>query len=143
MKVENLVLAKCIKNIDPWSDKNTGLEIGKYYVIEEINIGQSKSSIKINGKSYNSILFEYYNDYLEEIDIYKSYFRRIGVEWMNNEVKYLIIDHKGNVVPFDILDIDFSVKEIVSRNIKEAKRYTTKKDLFNYLRKFLKGENNE
>ena len=66
MKVENLVLAKCIKNIDPWSDKNTGLEIGKYYVIEEINIGQSKSSIKINGKSYNSILFEYYNDYLEE-----------------------------------------------------------------------------
>ena len=62
---------------------------------------------------------------------------------MNKEVKWLIIDHKGNVVPFDILDIDLSVKEIVSRNIKEAKRYTTKKDLFNYLRKFLKGENNE
>ena len=62
---------------------------------------------------------------------------------MNKEVKCLIIDNKRNVVPFDILDIDLSVKEIVSRNIKEAKRYTTKKDLFNYLRKFLKGENNE
>ena len=62
---------------------------------------------------------------------------------MNKEVKWLIIDNEGNVVPFDILDIDLSVKEIVSRNIKEAKRYTTKKDLFNYLRKFLKGENNE
>ena len=62
---------------------------------------------------------------------------------MNKKVKCLIIDHKGNVVPFDILDIDLSVKEIVSRNIKEAKRYTTKKDLFNYLRKFLKGDSNE
>ena len=56
---------------------------------------------------------------------------------MNKEVKWLIIDQEGNVIPFDILDIDLSVKEIVSRNIKEAKRYTTKKDLFNYLRKFL------
>ena len=62
---------------------------------------------------------------------------------MNKEVKCLIIDQEGNVIPFDLLDIDLSVKEIVSRNIKEAKRYTTKKDLFNYLRKFLKGENNE
>ena len=62
---------------------------------------------------------------------------------MNKEVKCLIIDHKGNVIPFDILDIDLSVKEIVSRNIKEAKRYTTKKDLFDYLRKFLKGDSNE
>ena len=62
---------------------------------------------------------------------------------MNREVKFLIIDQEGNVIPFDLLDIDLSVKEIVSRNIKEAKRYTTKKDLFNYLRKFLKGENNE
>ena len=59
---------------------------------------------------------------------------------MNNEVKCLIIDHKGNVIPFDLLDIDLSVKEIVSRNIKEAKRYTTKKDLFDYLRKILKGD---
>lgn len=72
MKLNELVLAKCIRNIDPWGDKNTRLEIGKYYVIEEIQIGQSNSSIKINGKSYNSILFEYYNDYLEEINIYYS-----------------------------------------------------------------------
>ena len=72
MKIEDLVLGKCIRNIDPWGDKDTELEIGKYYVIEEIHIGQSNSSIKINGKSYNSILFEYYNDYLEEIDIYHS-----------------------------------------------------------------------
>ena len=62
---------------------------------------------------------------------------------MNREVKCLIIDHKGNVVPFDLLDIDLSVKEIVSRNIKETKRYTTNKDLFDYLRKFLKGESND
>ena len=61
---------------------------------------------------------------------------------MNKEVKCLIIDNEGNVIPFDISDIDLSVKEIVSRNIKEAKRYTTRKDLFDYLRKFLKGESN-
>ena len=72
MKCKDLVLAKCIKNIDTWGDKNTGLEIDKYYVVEEIHIGQSNSSIKINGKIYNSILFEYYNDYLEKIDIYHS-----------------------------------------------------------------------
>lgn len=72
MKIDELVLAKCIKNIDPWGDKETGLEIGKYYVVEEIHIGQSNSSIKINGKVYNSILFEYYNDHLELLDVYHS-----------------------------------------------------------------------
>ena len=51
---------------------------------------------------------------------------------MNKEVKWLIIDNEGNVVPFDILDIYLSVKEIVSRNIKEAKRYTTK-EVENYI----------
>lgn len=81
MKTEELVLAKCIRNIDTWGDKNIGLEIDKYYVVEEIDIGQSHSSVKINGKSYNSILFEYYNDYLEKFDIYHSkyspYFRGV------------------------------------------------------------------
>ena len=62
---------------------------------------------------------------------------------MNKEVKWLIIDQEGNLIPFDILDINLSVKEIVSRNIKEIKRYTTNKDLFDYLRKFLKGESND
>ena len=72
MKLNELVLAECIKNIDPMRDENIGLEVGKYYVVEEINIGQSYSTIKINGKSYNSILFRYYNDYLKMIDIYHS-----------------------------------------------------------------------
>ena len=62
---------------------------------------------------------------------------------MNKEVKWLIIDQEGNLIPFDILDINLSVKEIVSRNIKETKRYATNKDLFDYLRKFLKGESND
>ena len=86
MIIEELVLAKCIRNIDTWSGKDTGLEIGKYYVIEEIHIGQSNSSVKINDKFYNSVLFEYYNDCLKKIDIYNSkyspYFNleRKGVE---------------------------------------------------------------
>ena len=63
---------------------------------------------------------------------------------MNKEVKCLIIDQKGNIIPFDTSDINLSVKEIVSNNIKDAKRYTTKKCLFDYLRNFLKeGKENE
>ena len=72
MKTEELILAKCIGDVDPWRNNDIGLDIGKYYVVDEIYIGQSNSNIKINGKIYNSILFEYYNDYLEEFDIYHS-----------------------------------------------------------------------
>jgi len=59
MKVEELVLAKCIRT-SAWSTGETNLEIGKYYVVEEIHIGQSYSSVKIEGKSYNSIMFDYF-----------------------------------------------------------------------------------
>ena len=72
-KIEELVLAKCIKNIDPMSSLDTGLEIGKYYVVSNINMGQSYTSITINDKSFNSVLFEFYDDTLNEIDIYSKY----------------------------------------------------------------------
>lgn len=66
MKVEELILAKCINN------KDTSLEEEKYYKVEEIHIGQSNSSVLINGTCYNSIKFEYYDDKLEKFNIYHS-----------------------------------------------------------------------
>ncbi len=72
-KIEELVLAKCIKNIDPMSSLDIGLEIGRYYVVSNINMGQSYTFITINNKSYNSILFEFYDDTLNEINIYSKY----------------------------------------------------------------------
>lgn len=72
-KIEELVLAKCIKNIDPMSSLDIGLEIGRYYVVSNIDMGQSYTFITINNKSYNSILFEFYDDTLNEIDIYSKY----------------------------------------------------------------------
>ena len=57
---------------------------------------------------------------------------------MNKEVKCLIIDQKGNIIPFDTSDINLSVKEIVSNNIKDAKRYTTKKMFIWLFKKFFK-----
>lgn len=71
MKLEEIVLAKCIRNVDPNSDEDTGLKIGKYYLVTHINMGQSHTSITIDNKSYNSILFEFYN--LQEVDIYSKY----------------------------------------------------------------------
>lgn len=79
MKLEELILAKCINDVDPWNDGKTSLEVGRYYLPERINIGQSCSDVVIDGKSYNSILFDFYDSRLEEIDIYHSkyspYFR--------------------------------------------------------------------
>lgn len=73
MKPNELVLAKCIKNIDPRNDEMANLEIDKFYVVDEIWIGQSNSSVKIDGKSYNSIMFEYYDSHMKPINIYEKY----------------------------------------------------------------------
>ena len=66
------VFLKCIKNIEPMSGKLEILNIGQWYIMEEISIGQSRSSVKVDGKWYNSILFEYYNDFMKEFDVYHS-----------------------------------------------------------------------
>lgn len=73
MKINELVLAKCIDNWDEWDSKPNGLEINKYYVVTEINIGQSNSNIMINGSYYNSIMFEYFDSYMRPLNIYKVY----------------------------------------------------------------------
>ena len=73
MKVEELVLAKCINN-----EKNDFV-LGQLYVVDEIHIGQSSSSVRIDGIYCNSIWFKYYDANMNEIDIYRSkyspYFR--------------------------------------------------------------------
>lgn len=68
-----MITAKCIKNIDPWGNKETDLEVGKEYEVEYISMGGSYTSIYLVGKihSYNSVMFEFYEDG-EELDIYKD-----------------------------------------------------------------------
>lgn len=72
-KLEDLLYAKCIENIDPMGNMKTGLEIGKYYIVSNISMGQSYTSIFINGKSYNSVLFEFYDSNYKEVNIYSKY----------------------------------------------------------------------
>ena len=67
-----MIFLKCINNIDPMSNKLEPINIGQWYVMESIRIGQSFSYVVINGKSYNSIMFEYYDDFMNEVDIYHS-----------------------------------------------------------------------
>ena len=62
---------------------------------------------------------------------------------MSNEEKWLIIDNKGNIVSFDPNDKNLSMIQIISKNIENAKHYTTRKNLFDYIRKFLKGDSDE
>ena len=70
MKLEELVLAICVRT-EAWGSGETDLILGNYYVIDEINIGQSHSTVKINGKSYNSIMFDYYET--KPLNIYEKY----------------------------------------------------------------------
>ena len=68
------IFLKCITNIDPFTENKTDLIIGKYYVMNDIFIGQSKSKIITNGNGYNSVMFEYYDDFMKPFDIYNSEF---------------------------------------------------------------------
>lgn len=113
MKVEELILARCINDVDPWNDEKTSLEVGRYYLPELINIGQSCSDVVIDGKSYNSILFDFYDSRLEEIDIYHSkyspYFREEDKEietlnYQNNsDGSFWLNGKKYNSEPIKIL----------------------------------------
>ena len=68
-----MITAKCIKNIDPWGDRQTDLEVGKEYEVKHISMGGSRTSIYLVEKrySYNSIMFEFYENG-KTINIYKD-----------------------------------------------------------------------
>lgn len=91
MKVDELIWGRCLMEEEPFSHKKTGLKNNVLYAIEEINIGQSHSSVTIEGKKYNSAMFEYYDKNFKEIDIYKSkyspYFRNKLKKEMTYEEK--------------------------------------------------------
>ncbi len=79
LKIEELVLAKCIQT-SAWGTGQTDLKLGEYYVVEEIMISQSYSSVVINNKAYNSIMFEYFE--CRPLNIYERYspYRRLKGE---------------------------------------------------------------
>lgn len=68
------IKAKCIKESDEdchWSEHD--LDVGNLYEVEDIQMGQSHTSIYLKDKerSYNSVIFEFYEDN-KQIDIYKD-----------------------------------------------------------------------
>jgi hypothetical protein len=61
-------------NYDIATAKEQKLEKGKLYEVEDINIGQSTTSIKIKGyePTFNSVMFKFYDIDSEPIDIFKT-----------------------------------------------------------------------
>lgn len=60
-----MVTVKCIRNINPFSDKpEKEIEIGKSYEVEDISMGQSSTSVTLKDirGAFNSIYFEFFED---------------------------------------------------------------------------------
>lgn len=65
------IYARCKNNINPFSGKpEEGLIIGNIYKVKEIHMGQSYTSIYLEGfkSPFNSVYF----NFMEEIDIYND-----------------------------------------------------------------------
>lgn len=113
-KVDELILAKCINN----EGYEEILEIGKCYAVEEIQIGQSSSTVIINGYAFNSIKFKYYNDKLEEFDIYHSKYSPYH--------KIIEEDKETVFIPIEEFNIHFNLGFINYKNIEVLKEYLNK-----------------
>ena len=50
------------------------LNVGRYYLVDQIEVGNSYASIKLTNFDYifNSIFFDFFNSEGEKIDIYKN-----------------------------------------------------------------------
>ena len=67
-----MILAKCYKDSDPSIPILThDLIVGKSYPVESINLSLPFTGITINGKVYNSIFFQFFEDG-KEINIYQN-----------------------------------------------------------------------
>ena len=101
MKPNSLLVGKCIREAE-------GLNLGQYYIIEEVNVGQSHSSVVVNGIAYNSIYFEYYNEDKKEVNIYEEYspYKRVNkhAKYTDAEREILIKGYKLKIK--EILDVD-------------------------------------
>ena len=65
----------------------SGLVVGERYLVEDVEIGQSYTGIKLNcfRKAFNSVLFEFEEEDCSPIDIYTDpkynpYIRRRGIK---------------------------------------------------------------
>lgn len=75
-----VIFAKCIKNIEPQNDILTDLVIGKYYLVENIEMDRWYTDVIINNKKYNSVQFEYFDEFMKSIDIYQNYKKIMEIE---------------------------------------------------------------
>lgn len=66
-----MITAKCYKWSDPLIPMlQHNLKVGKEYEVDCISMGQSHTTVQLkNGKCYNSVFFQFFEDG-KEIDIY-------------------------------------------------------------------------
>jgi hypothetical protein len=59
-----MIIAKCLNNVNPWGGNKYPLEIGKNYEVEDIDMGQSYTTIKLAGikEPINSVCLEFFID---------------------------------------------------------------------------------
>lgn len=70
--------------------EKAGLEVGHYYVIEDIVVGQSYTDVKLKHYgSFNSVFFDFYDNNGDKVNIFKMpkynpYLRKLADEAINN-----------------------------------------------------------
>lgn len=59
-----MITAKCITNIDPWTEHENGLTIGQSYKVKSIEMGSCLTLVRLEGQPglYNSITLEFSED---------------------------------------------------------------------------------
>jgi hypothetical protein len=50
---------------------DNGLRIGESYLVDNVNMGQSHTSVTIKGRCYNSVLFEFEDENGKWLNIFK------------------------------------------------------------------------
>ena len=101
MKPKELLVGKCIMEAED-------LKLGQYYIIEEINVGQSHSSVVVKGRSFNSICFEYFDQNKEEVNIYEEYspYKRVNKHAKHTDAEKEILIEGYKTKLKKILDVD-------------------------------------
>ena len=69
----NMLIAKCIQDFDPWNEEKYPINIGKTYEVNDVDMGRSYTTIYLVGfkQGFNSVCFKFYENN-RSINIYKD-----------------------------------------------------------------------
>ena len=68
-----MLIAKCIKDFNPWSEEKYPINIGKTYEVNNVDMGGFYTTIYLVGfkQGFNSVYFKFYENN-KPIDIYND-----------------------------------------------------------------------